>query len=225
MAPLIGISADLDLCGPENAAHFRLRCHYAEALARFSAVPVILPCVEALVPEFVARFDGFVISGGMPGVFETPGRSAFETTLVQTAMFAKRPLLGICNGMQIIATCLGGRLVELSPDGVNRHQPANNAGAPAHQLLLDGRIGRLSRLACVGGLRRLRVNSLHRQAIVASNGAFIVTATAPDGTVEAIEARDCGYCLGVQWHPEYLLNDLDKAIWRDFVSACMISRA
>lgn len=90
----------------------------------------------------------------------------------------------------------------------------------AHDLALAPD-SRLSRLA---GGTAAAVNSLHRQAVLA-DGRFRVTAHAPDGVVEGIEGEGSGYMLGVQWHPEYRLTNLDRALLADFVAAARAGSA
>ncbi len=63
------------------------------------------------------------------------------------------------------------------------------------------------------------VNSLHRHALVGP-GRFRVIAEAPDGVIEAFEGETHGFCLGVQWHPEYGLTPLDAQVFEAFASAC-----
>ena len=216
MSPVIAITPDCSTLGsPEN--QYILRSNYAEALAQAGALPVILPYLPHAVAEIVERFDGFVISGTTPGILEVPGRTGFERQLIDAALELRKPLLGICNGMQLLGLALGGTLIaDITAHGAQGvdHLPHPVPDRPAHAVdLVEGRW--LRRLAAESGAS---VNSFHRQAISA-DGRYHVAAIAPDGTVEAIEGKGQGYARGVQWHPEYGLADLDRAIFADFVAA------
>ncbi|WP_292622059.1 gamma-glutamyl-gamma-aminobutyrate hydrolase family protein [Mesorhizobium sp.] len=201
---------------PTEAAYV-VRANYAAALAAAGALPVVLPYMPDRIAEIVARFDGFLISGSTPGVSEIPGRTDFELALIRAALAAGKPVLGICNGMQTIGLALGGSLIERleppTPRGTD-HMPTPVPSAAAHSVTLSAG----SRLGALVPAGSMEVNSLHRQAI-RPDGDFRVAATAPDGVVEAIESAGSGYMLGTQWHPEYLLTKLDRALLADFVAA------
>lgn len=201
---------------PTEAAYV-VRANYAAALAAAGALPVVLPYLPDRIAEIVSRFDGFLISGSTPGISEIPGRTDFELALIRAALAAGKPVLGICNGMQMIGLALGGGLIEkLDPPapGGPDHMPQPVPSSAAHSITLS--VG--SRLAGLATAGSMEVNSLHRQAI-RPDGDFRVVATAPDGVVEAIESAGSGYMLGTQWHPEYLLTNLDRALLADFVAA------
>jgi len=218
VSPVIAITPDcsFDEDAPTESTYV-LRMNYASALAEAGALPVMLPYLPDRLDEVVTRFDGFLISGSTPGISEMPGRTGFELALIDAASAAGKPVLGICNGMQMIGLALGSRLIDrLVPSGLGDtdHLPQATPVAVAHSVELrpDSRIGQLSQATSI------QVNSLHRQA-VEPKGRFRVAATAPDGVVEAIEGYGPGYVLGTQWHPEYRLSELDRSLLADFVAA------
>jgi len=219
MRPLIGISPDGE--APADApteAEYRVRMNYAEAIRAAGGCPVILPWHLDDVDEMVHRCDGILVSGGTPGVLSKDGRTVFERALIRAALDRGKPVLGICNGMQLLGQTLGAQFVEsiaaTIPAALD-HIPSPVPDDAAHAVTLTPG-SRLQRLA---GTDAARVNSLHRQAI-AGTGRFTVAALAPDGVVEAIEADDVAFALGTQWHPEYRLTALDDAILAAFVTAC-----
>lgn len=219
MRPLIGITPDGD--GPAGApseAEYRLRMNYAQAVRAAGGCPVILPWLPGDAGELAARCDGILISGGTPGVLGTEGRTGFEQALIRATLARDKPLLGICNGMQLMGQVLGAGFIDsiaaALPQALD-HIPQPLPVAPAHAVALTpGTL--LQRLA---GADQVQVNSLHRQAI-AGTGGFTVAARAPDGVIEAIEAHGRTFALGLQWHPEYGLSALDRAIFTAFVAAC-----
>ena len=230
--PVVLLTADFDTTAAQNGAHteqeYRLRANYVDAVTDVGGLPLIVPLHADPLDELLALADGLIVTGSAPGAEVASERLAFERRLVATAIASGMPLLGICHGMQLIGECLGGRIVrddpKLTPD-ITPHIPSLVPNRLAHEVEL--RSG--SRLAAWYPARRLRVNSLHRHALADvgdgdSEGdgervvRYRVAARANDGVVEAIEGLGPGFCLGIQWHPEYRLTDLDRCILREFVA-------
>lgn len=218
MRPLIGISPDGEAAGHESSeAEYRIRMNYADAIRAAGGCPVFLPWHSDNVDDLAGRCDGILVSGGTPGVLTKDGRTAFERALIRAALRRDKPVLGICNGMQLLGQILGARFVDsiaaTVPDALD-HIPRPVPAETAHAVTLSPG----SRLQRMAGCPEVRVNSLHRQAI-AGTGDFIVAARAPDGVIEAIEAVGQTFAVGVQWHPEYRLTPLDDALLAAFVKA------
>jgi putative glutamine amidotransferase len=76
-----------------------------------------------------------------------------------------------------------------------------------------------SRLGTLTGRTEFDVNSLHHQAINEPGETFIAVAASRDGVIEGIERQGAAFCLGVQWHPEKLDDDVNRALFRGFVAA------
>lgn len=218
MRPLIGISPDGDgPPGEPTETEYRVRMNYAGAIQAAGGCPVVLPWIEDGVIEFVERCDGFLVTGGTPGVLSKEGRTEFERALIRAALDRGKPVLGICNGMQLLGQVLGAEFIDsiaaAEPDALD-HIPQPVPTAVAHPVALTAG----TRLHLLAGDSEAHVNSLHRQAITGS-GDFTVAARAPDGVVEAIEAKEPAFAMGLQWHPEYGLSALDRAIFAAFVDA------
>jgi putative glutamine amidotransferase len=64
------------------------------------------------------------------------------------------------------------------------------------------------------------VNSSHHQAVREAGPAAIINAIAPDGVIEGIEDPDRRFCLGVQWHPEFLIDAGDRRLFDALIGAC-----
>ncbi|WP_292055447.1 gamma-glutamyl-gamma-aminobutyrate hydrolase family protein [Mesorhizobium sp.] len=222
MIPLIGITPDGGAPeGQPTEGEYTVRINYADAVRAAGGCPVLLPWQTENAEMLATRCDGLVITGGTPGISTKQGRTEFELALIRTALAVGRPVLGICNGMQLLGRILGASFVESISDevtGALDHVPAPLPTNTAHPVILTPG----TRLQVLAGSVDGQVNSLHRQAITGT-GTFSVAALAPDGVIEAIEGP--GWFIGVQWHPEYSLTALDKAIFADFVAACRGERS
>ena len=135
-----------------------------------------------------------------------PGRDEFELDLARRAIATDMPLLAICRGAQVLNVAAGGSLVQDIPSAIETdlpHSVAQPKDADCHDISI--RSG--SRLASalgdrVGSQCSCRVNSRHHQSVGRVGRGLVVSATASDGVVEAIESASAPFCLGVQWHPE-----------------------
>jgi len=166
--------------------------------------------------------DGLMLTGGddvQPSRYgEAPhetiveaeaGRDEFEIALVNAARARAMPVFAICRGIQVLNVACGGTLIQDIPSqvrGALQHSlkvPPNEAYSLAHEVWLDK-----DTLLCRLMFERLsdadscEVNSRHHQAVKDVAAGFKVSATAPDGVIEAIEDPASRFCLGVQWHPE-----------------------
>lgn len=135
-----------------------------------------------------------------------PGRDEFELDLARRAMTSEVPLLAICRGAQVLNVAAGGSLVQDIPSFLKTdlpHSVAQPKDADCHEISV--RPG--TRLATVLGDRvgshcSCRVNSRHHQSVGRVGHGLVVSATASDGVIEAIESPSSPFCVGVQWHPE-----------------------
>jgi len=135
-----------------------------------------------------------------------PGRDEFEIDLARRAMAADMPLLAICRGAQVLNVAAGGTLIQDIPSAVTTdlsHSLKNPKDCIAHGVQitpgsrLHGALGARVDAACT-----CRVNSRHHQSVGQLGKGLVASAVAPDGVVEAIEAPQATFCLGIQWHPE-----------------------
>lgn len=232
--PLIGLmpshdTATDDLC---------MRPTYLRALKAAGAIPVILP-LEATAEDLLQladTLDGFLFTGGPdvhPFYFgeETHpscgnislSRDHMELTLLPLVLAAKKPILGICRGLQLINIGLGGTIYQDIPSQyeapalVSHSQPAPYTMPIHHVNVLHDTL-----LTRITGSKTLAVNSMHHQAAKDIAPGLIASACAPDGIIEALEKPDYPWLLAVQWHPEYLQEkeDTAAAIFRSFAEAC-----
>jgi putative glutamine amidotransferase len=206
---------------------------YLRAIEAAGGVPVVAPPLgfEALAP-LLDQVAGVCLSGGPdldPVAYgacrhELTGPSweeldRFELDLARAADKRGMPILAICRGMQVLNVSRGGTLHQHLPDlagGRIQHRQPEASGKPTHWVTLDP----ACRLSAILGSRRKMVNSFHHQAVARLGEHLLATATASDGTIEAIEAVDREFVLGVQWHAECLVDQGDHAgVFDAFVDA------
>ena len=150
-----------------------------------------------------------------------PAREATDELLLQDAFHLKKPLLGICFGLQMMNVWRGGSLVQHLATG-RPHAPQQDAEPLEHGLRLQLETGLLR--GCFAPASSPVINSSHHQAVDLAGDGLIVAARAEgDGVVEALEGTAQGeqFVLGVQWHPErtYLTSSASKAIFTAFLEA------
>ncbi len=203
------------------------------AVEQAGGEPWLLPHLPPeRVPSVLEVVDGLLLSGGdfdVPPSFygEEPRhvhgvrepRSAFERALVLAARERDVPLLGVCGGMQILTVALGGTLYQdlCEVPGCLQHQQPHDKRRPHHLVSVEA--GTLL-ATLVGGGGDIEVNSTHHQVAKTLGAGVVASATAPDGVIEAVEARGPRFMLGVQWHPEALQHvPAHAAIYRGLVRA------
>jgi len=141
-------------------------------------------------------------------------RDRLEKALINRALDEHRPVLGICRGMQLINVVLGGTL-NRNLDGFYVEIPQSRSLLPVKHITLKPG----TRLSRVFDRDDLWVNALHDQAVNALGDGLRVAACEGTGVIQAIEAAQ-GWCIGVQWHPEYLpQKETQQRLFRSLVRA------
>jgi putative glutamine amidotransferase len=155
-------------------------------------------------------------------------RDRVDTLLLQDAYNLRKPVLGICYGLQSLNVFRSGSLIQHIESAINHS--AGRAVAKAHTVMIEPE----SRLAkIVGATRTVAVNSSHHQsADAAGDGLRVVAHCTEDGIIEALEGTAPGhFVLAVQWHPERSVNDGPEvaesahAIFRAFIEAARTKHA
>lgn len=189
----------VELSDPEQAVQDALTCD-----------GLLLPGGGDMDPKFYGQAR--IPACGEPNLL----RDAAEPLLLRAFLAAGKPVLGICRGIQVMNAVLGGDLYQdIKPF---EHLPHNDHWAKVHTVTV--RRGTL--LSRILGQDTVLVNSQHHQAVDRVAPGFTLAALSEDGIVEAIEKPDARFCLGVQWHPEWL-SDADPAmqgLFGAFVNAC-----
>jgi putative glutamine amidotransferase len=187
---------------------------YVASVQRAGGVAVLLPVDVRAPAELLERIDGLLLIGGAdidPGVYGTPRepvteatyreRDEFEIALLHGAIERRLPVLGICRGMQLMNVALGGTLEQdlVSPDGSHPHRRAvGTFEGTDHFVKLEP--GTLTSAAA--GEESTLARCHHHQAVGRLGEGLIVSGRSDDGVIEAIEAEDGRWLIGVQWHPE-----------------------
>lgn len=233
MKAIIGITAGHIL---SNSQIWRvcLIDKYCQAIIFAGGVPVIIPAgiVSQDIPSLLQRFDGLMLTGGGDISVDTfsgsmhsrvsdvqPGRDELEIAIAKLAAETNIPLLGICRGQQVINVALGGDLYTHIPDQFSnaiKHDWFPNIARDyeAHSVKLIEN----SRLRQILYGSDIMVNSLHHQAVKTLAPALSAVGFAPDNLIEAVELPTHRFFIGVQWHPEWMLNSPAMVnLFREFV--------
>ncbi len=208
---------------------------YARAVEFAGGEPVKVPLRDspARVAQLVASCEGVLLPGSPADVnpqkygeeadaecqAADAAREAVDELLLQDASNLYKPLLGICYGFQALNVWQGGTLVQHLQSGINH--AAGRAIAEAHAIELDAR-SRLRRILGLGSRSTMMVNSSHHQAVGILGSGLVKSAWSPDdGVIEAAEGHGDQFLMGVQWHPERLLDENKAAqhLFQSFVDA------
>lgn len=244
MSPLIGITTAVRHFENSDVAYCVAYTIVIEALERAGALPVLIPSnvSDSTLQAIYARLEGILLPGGGdidPKYFDEaphpatgeidPHRDRTEVQLAQWAMRDDLPIFGICRGHQVLNVAMGGALIQDIPSQLEAENIEPHAlpdGTPrvhrSHSIALDAS----SKLAAIIGTTHVDVNSIHHQSVKTPAPGFVVTATSPDGVIEATEMPDKRFALSVQWHPEDLSTDDGQmqALFNHFVAACIARR-
>jgi putative glutamine amidotransferase len=212
--PLIGISSYLS----DSGNIIEVPKSYIISVKRAGGIPVILPPIadEDILEAFLNSVDGIIMVGGedidpliygeqpIPQIGKiVPQRDEFDLKLIRKAAERGMPVLGICRGEQAINVAFGGSLYQdIYAQMKGTAHVEHSQKAPGWYGTHSVYIKRNSLLYKILKSDTLTVNSFHHQAVKAVAPGFAVTADAPDGVVEAIEKKDGGFIIGVQFHPE-----------------------
>lgn len=231
----IGITADED----PSTTYLKSSVSLSSMIKRAKGVPIILSShiSKSHLKNLVKSLAGVVVTGGAfdippsyysekrkyridPPQFE---RTDFELRLICETISQKKPLLGICGGMQAINVALGGSLYQdilAEIPCAKEHEQKIDKTKPSHFV----NIVKSSKLSRILKSKRIRVNSTHHQAVKELGKNLHIAGFAEDGVIEAIESETVPFVLGVQWHPEALKDKNSFKIFENLIKSCNLKK-
>ena len=231
--PLIGITLDEE--NIETYSKYPLyavRKNYSESIEIAGGTCIFLSNNLKAINHYLKIIDGLLVTGGdfdidpklygeskkSKKVKTKSNRTDFEFKITSKALKQEIPVLGICGGQQLINVVLGGTLIQHIPDAIQtkiNHEQKNPRNQGSHNVYIkkDTNLFKIVRNS------KMFVNSAHHQAVDKLGNNLIASAFSDDGIIEAIESRKLNYCIGVQWHPEFLIDERDIKIFRSLVNS------
>ena len=231
--PIIGITLDEEKtsnysCYPSYAS----RKNYSESIDLAGGLAIFLPNQRKKIKQYINLIDGLVITGGdfdispkfygkkieSEFVKVKEERTDFEYKITKEAIKKNMPILGICGGQQLLNVVLGGTLIQHIPDTVNtkiNHEQTNPRDQGSHSIKIEKK----TKLFNIISSDKMFVNSAHHQAVEKVGKNVVVNAIADDGVIEGIEHLKLNFCIGVQWHPEFLIDKKDIKIFEALVES------
>ncbi len=217
--PVIGIT------GNYEDLTCKLGRGYYQSVVEAGGVPIVIPPVadKHVIINTLEHIDALILSGGgdinplWAGEEPSPRlhginqeRDLPELLIARLAYNRQIPMLGICRGIQTLATAFGGKVSQDICDvaTVKHSQDADRSEA-THSVTIE----QDSTLFNIYKEDKLMVNSFHHQAVAEAGDKFRVVAKSADGIVEAMESTEFKSILGVQWHPECLEDGLPLFQW------------
>lgn len=231
----IAVACNLDTANPGAVPIVGLLETYTDAMIAGGGVPSVLPATEdeALLGAYLDMAGGLLMPGGIdidPLIYGEgpdlnigrldPKLDHYQIALIKAARSRNMPIFGICRGVQVMNVAFGGTLIQ---------HLANDKTTFNHRQTMHGRFPSHAASAEAGSVvgrvfgRDFTINSFHHQAVGQVAPGFAVTARSADGVIEAIEAQDGAFCVGVQWHPERMIHSqpANLELFRVFAAASL----
>ena len=230
--PLIGITLDSE--EPGNYSKFpwyAIRNNYLHSIERFGGIPFPLLNSKKNIKKIYNLLDGLIITGGNfdidPQIYGEKckesriiknNRTNFELSICKMFLKSSKPILGICGGEQLLNVACGGTLLQDIKKKNKKsleHEQKNPRNETSHKVNIN--VNTL--LGKIIKKNKIMVNSAHHQSVDKLGKKLIISGVADDNIIESIEHLSHRWCIGVQWHPEFLITNEDKKIIKSFVSA------
>jgi putative glutamine amidotransferase len=212
--------------------------NYEDAVRKAGGEPILLSVRDPKnLERQISSLDGFVLPGSPADVdpakygdvnhgHSAPPDQSRESTdraILKHAFQAKKPVLAICYGCQLLNVYLGGTLIQdlhAETGTAVPHRKKDLAPEPPDDPRHGATFEPSTKLAELAGASA-EINSSHHQAIAKPGRKLRVSAHASDGTIEGVEwTGDDNWVVGVQWHPERMPNDkFAERLFAEFVAA------
>ena len=235
--PVIGITTQTLEAIPDQLPRcWIMSQRYVQVLTSAGAIPWVIPLLEgneAALRRIYERLDGLFLPGGVdvdPAAYGEPrttlcgrtdaARDWTEVLLSRWALADRKPVLAVCRGAQLINVAVGGSLYQdvtaQHPEAI-KHDHFPVGGRRRDELAHEVHLAPGSRVQRLLATESLAVNSMHHQGIARLAPGLVPVATSPDGLIEGVEAANGQFLIGVQWHPEDLV-DVDPRMARLFAA-------
>ena len=230
--PLIGITLDSEK--PGNYSKFpwyAIRNNYLHSIEKYGGIPFPLLHTHKNIKKIFDLLDGLIITGGNfdidPEIYGKKikgsriiknSRTNFEISICKLFLKSSKPILGICGGEQLLNVACGGTLIQdikNKKENFIEHEQKNPRDQTSHSV----NIIKDTYLSKIINKKRILVNSAHHQAIDRLGKNLIINGLADDKIIESIEHIYHIWCMGVQWHPEFLITREDNKIIKSFMKA------
>ena len=217
--PVIGITGNYD------DLSCKLGQGYYKSVVAAGGVPLVIPPVadKHVILNTLDRIDGLILSGGgdinplwageepsplLHGICQE--RDLPELLIARLAYNRQLPILGICRGIQTLATAFGGKVAQdISASATVKHSQDADRSEPTHTVTVE----KDSLISVAYQATEMKVNSFHHQAVSEPGEKFRVVAKSADGIIEAMESSEYKSIIGVQWHPECLADGQPLFQW------------
>jgi putative glutamine amidotransferase len=239
--PIIGILPDYkdgEINSYSTKSFYALRTSFVDAIAKSGGLAILITYQHDAIDNYLDLIDGLLITGGYfdidpksygedfihPTTKLNLKRSEYESAFVTKALARQTlPILGVCNGMQLLSVLHGGKLIQHIPDEKNKnyldHEQSHISGFQEygkayHKVIVK----KESRLKTIIGEDEINTNSSHHQAVASVGPELSIVAHADDGIIEAVEKPLHPFCIGIQWHPELNSSPTDVKIFNAFIA-------
>ena len=231
--PIIGITLDEEKKKTySNYPWYAARKNYSDSIELAGGICVFLPNNIRAINQYLNIIHGLVVTGGdfdidpklygerikSTKVKTKKERTDFEFEITKKAIKKKIPVLGICGGQQLINVIFGGTLIQHIPDFLDsriNHEQENPRNEASHLVLIK----KGTKLFNITKSSKMFVNSAHHQAVDKLGNGLVSSAFSEDGIIEGIESKSNDFCIGVQWHPEFLIDKNDITILKSLIKS------
>ncbi|MDR2464461.1 MAG: gamma-glutamyl-gamma-aminobutyrate hydrolase family protein [Holosporales bacterium] len=238
----------MDSCWYSEYPWYAIGRRYCDAVVRSGGIPVLLCSNLSSVSHYARLLDGIIVPGisfDIDPVFygdtfkhkttvTRQNRTQFDTAIIKKMIDQNKAVLGINYGCQLINVVLDGTLhqhiTENIPNATShiqeslliyqQHRTNIQPNTTLYQISnIADRVYANSVKNPETGCLMIRTNSHHHQCIKKLGTNLRVTAIAEDDVIEGIESTSLGFCVGIQWNPEFLSTPIDIAIFDAFICA------
>ena len=230
--PIIGITLDNeDPGGYSKFPWYAIRLNYLHSIEKHGGIPFPLFHSNKNIKNIFKLIDGLIITGGNfdidPKMYGKKikksriiknNRTNFEMSICKIFMNSSKPILGICGGEQLLNVACGGTLIQdietYIPQPL-KHEQLNPRNQTSHSVNIKSK----TKIRKIIKKSIIQVNSAHHQSVSQLGKNLIVSGYSSDGVIESIEHLVHKWCIGVQWHPEFLITKEDNLLMKNFIKA------